>query len=109
MTDDFAVQAVLSRLGHGADAARSIGEVQEELGWTRRQVELAVQQLRLDGHPVASGAAGVWLGDVADMEATYRYLRGRIESQAITAWAVRATLRQMRAAQVDQLQLFDAA
>lgn len=57
--DDMAAQAVLSRLGRGRDAARSIGAIQDELGWTRRQVELAIQALRMDGQPVASGGEGI--------------------------------------------------
>lgn len=107
--DDLAAQAVLARLGHGSDAARSIGDIAEELRWTRRQVELAVQSLRMQGFPVASGRDGVWIGDAQDMEQTYRYLRGRIASQSVTAWAVRSTLRRMRAVEVKQTTLFGEA
>lgn len=109
MTSDFEAQTVLRVLGRGADHARSIGAIAEELGWTRRQVEQAIQQLRLDGQAVASGALGIWLGDASDLEATFRYLRGRIVSQSVTAWAVRQTMRRMRAAQVHQEQLWPAA
>lgn len=89
-------------LNRGRDNAESIGSLAERLRLTRRQVEQAVTDLRRAGHPVASGAEGIWLGDAVDMEQTYRTLRGRIESQSVTAWAVRRTLRQMRDRQYQQ-------
>lgn len=109
MTSDFEAQAVLSQLGRGRDAAEPLGAIAERLNWPRRQVEQAINDLRHAGHPVASGAPGVWLGDARDLEETYRYLRGRIVSQSVTAWAVRATLRRMRSADIEQIELFPAA
>lgn len=107
--DDTARQLVLAQLGWGRDNALPLSAIAERLGWSRRAVEQAVQALRIDGKAVASGSEGVWLGDAADMAATYAYLRGRIVSQSVTAWAVRSTLRRMRAAEVQQLPMFDAA
>jgi hypothetical protein len=75
-------------------------EVVTALENTRRKV--AQKTHCAQGHP--------WTPDnPADMEQTYRYLRGRIVSQSVTAWAVRATLRRMRAANVQQTELFPAA
>lgn len=78
-------------LGSGRDNAEPIGALSERLKLTRRQVEQAVQVLRVDGIPVASGSDGVWLGDAQDMAATAAILRGRLISQYRTLRAVRAT------------------
>lgn len=98
------------RLGLGRDNAFPIGWFAEHLHLSRREVEQAIQQLRLDGKPIASGPDGVWLtNDPADLWATYSGLRGRIASQSATAWAVRRTLRRMRADAFIQEELFPAA
>lgn len=108
--DDMAAQAVLARLGWGADNALTIGDIAEGLNWPRRAVEQAIQQLRLDGKAVASGSAGVWLTtDAMEMWATYSGLRHRVRSQLITANAVRRTARRMRAGTYYQETLFPAA
>jgi biotin operon repressor len=105
LESDFPAQAVLARLGRGKDAARPIGDLQEELGWTRRQVEQAVQSLRLQGFPVCSDGSGIWLGDIADLDATVRSLRGRMVTQYQTYLALRRTLRRMRSVEVKQTSL----
>jgi biotin operon repressor len=94
---DFPAQAVLARLGWGRDNAASIGSLAESLQWPRRAIEQAVQDLRLQGKPIASGPAGVWLtADPDELDATYRSLRNRIKSQSVTAWALRSTSKRMR-------------
>lgn len=110
MTDDFATQAVLARIGWGRDHADSISAIAEALQTSRRSVELAVRALRLDGKPIASAGDGVWLTtDPAELIATFESLRGRVRSQMVTAWAVRQTARRMRAAATYQETLFPAA
>lgn len=105
-----AADLLYHRLGLGRDNAFPIGWFAEHLSLSRREVEAAIQQLRLDGKPVASGPDGVWLtDDPADLWATYSGLRGRIASQSATAWAVRKTLRRMKAADVHQETLFGEA
>jgi biotin operon repressor len=89
-------------LPRGRDNAVSMSEMAEKLSLGRRQVELAIQALRLDGIPVASGSDGVWIGDVNDMAATAHILRGRLISQYRTLRAVRGTTARLRAAQYQQ-------
>ena len=60
-TDDMAAQSLLSRLGRGLDAAKTKAELADELGWTERQVKLAVRDLRLGGWLVLAGNDGYWL------------------------------------------------
>lgn len=109
MKTDLPAQRVLAALGWGGDNARSLSDIAEELNWPRRAVEAAVQELRLDGHPIASGAAGVWLGDAVDLAATLEQLRHRLRSQYATVLAMRRTLRRLRASEVHQEELFPAA
>lgn len=101
---DFATQAVLARLGRGADQARSLAAIAEQLNAPRREVEQAVQSLRVSGFAVCSGSEGVWIGDSADIAATLHSLRGRMVSQYQTYLALRKTLRRMEVTQ--QLPLF---
>ena len=109
-TPDLAAdELVYVWLNRGRDNAEPIGSIAERLKLTRRQVEQAVTDLRRKGMAVCSGNEGVWLGDYADLAETYSQLRGRMRSQAVTAAAVRRTLRRMRDRQVQQITLFDAA
>jgi biotin operon repressor len=106
MSDLDVRDLVHALLGRGKDNAEPIGALAERTHLTRRQVEEAVQSLRLDGVAVASGNDGVWLGDLEDMVATAGILRGRLISQYRTLRAVRATTARLRATSVDQLALF---
>jgi hypothetical protein len=105
VTDDMAAQALLSRLGRGADAARPIGSFQEELGWTRRQVELALRALRLDGWPIGSSGRGVWIADAVELDATIASLHRRLVSQYLTLRKQRELRAQMRARLIEQTTL----
>jgi biotin operon repressor len=108
--DDLYSQAVLSRLGRGADAARSIASIQEQLGWTRRQVELALRALRMEGWPIGSGSRGVWIADAKELDATITSLHRRLVSQYLTLRKQRELRAQMRARLIEQTTLFgDAA
>lgn len=109
LESDFEAQAVLSRLGSGRDAAQTLGSLQETLGWPRRAVEAAVQSLRLHGFPVCSDGSGVWIGDLADVDATIRSLRGRMRNQYQTYKALRETRGRMFATEIKQLTWTDAA
>lgn len=100
----MAAQTVLAVLGRGADNARSLGAIAEQLGWSRRVVEKAVQALRLDGKAVASGSDGIWLTDAAaELDATHHMLVSRLQAQAATADAVKATADRMRGSQQTEL------
>ena len=84
-------------LGHGRDNARSLSDIAEQLGTSRRHVELAIRELRLAGEPIASDGSGVWVTDVPEeLEATYRSLRRRVAQQSVTAWRLRQTARRLR-------------
>jgi biotin operon repressor len=103
VTADLAARDLVHMaLGRGRDKAVPIGELAESLHLSRREVEQAVQTLRLAGIAVASGSDGVWLGDAQDMAATAQILRGRLISQYQTLRAVRATTARLRAAQYQQ-------
>lgn len=101
---------LLVRLGYGRDNAFPIGWYAEHLHLSRREVEQAVQQLRLDGIGVCSGPDGIWLShDPVDVADTLQHLRGRLVNQYRTYLALRRTLRRMRADAYVQEELFPAA
>ena len=102
---DLERQVVLGRLTWGRDGAATLGELAESLNWPRRVVEKAVQQLRLDGHPVCSDGSGLWLS-YEDLDATIASLRGRLRHQYATLRALQNTARRRG---YRQTTLFDAA
>jgi hypothetical protein len=101
----MAAQTVLAALGRGADAARPISVFAENLQWTRRQVELALRALRLDGWPIGSSGRGVWLADAAELDATIASLQRRLVSQYKTLRKQRELRAQMRARLLQQTTL----
>jgi biotin operon repressor len=109
--NDVAAQVVFANLGRGADAARSIASIQDQLGWTRRQVELALRALRMEGWPIGSGSSrGVWLADAKELDTTIASLHRRLVSQYLTLRKQRELRAQMRARLIQQTTLFgDAA
>lgn len=100
---------IRTRLMWGRDRARTIGSLQEQLRCTRRTVERAIEQSRLEGFPVCTGPEGVWLTtDAAELRAHADRLRQRAITQLLGARALRATAR--RHERVQQTTLFgDAA
>lgn len=73
---------------------RTIGDIAEDMHVSRRAVEKAVEQLRLDGAPIITGSAGVWLTTSPDeLRAAYRSLRRRYIHQAIGARVLLKTAR----------------
>jgi hypothetical protein len=95
VTDLSTSDLVLLWLNRGRDGARTIGDLAETLKLPRRQVEEAVQTLRLAEWPVCSGPEGMWLGDSADLLQTLASLRGRLRSQYATYRALRRALARL--------------
>jgi hypothetical protein len=88
------------RLGYGRDRARTIGFLQEQLGVSRRIVEKAIEQLRLEGCPVCTGSAGAWLTtDAAELRAHAGALRSRAARIFRGADALEATAARHERAQ----------
>jgi biotin operon repressor len=83
-------------LNRGRDNARSLSAIAETTKLSRRQVEAAVQRLRLNGYEVCSGPEGVWLGDDVDVTQTIASLRSRLRSQYKTLRAMQQGQRRRR-------------
>jgi hypothetical protein len=98
---------VRTRLMYGRDRARTIGELQEQLGTSRRIVERAIEQSRLEGFPVISDGDGVYLAQTAEeVRACADRLNRRLVTQYKTVRAMRRTAQRMRAAAYVQTSLF---
>jgi DNA-binding IscR family transcriptional regulator len=89
---------VRAALFWGADRAVSIGELAERLNLSRRQVELALNELARSGsYPIVSGPRGVYLSDSPDeIDAYADALRARLEHQAARIKGLRDCARRMR-------------
>jgi biotin operon repressor len=87
----------------------TISQIAEDMKVSRRQVEHAIEQLRLDGTPICTGSPGVWLSQSApELYAHAERLRSRAIHVLLGARALRATAR--RHERVQQTTLFgDAA
>lgn len=102
--DDMAVQALLSRLGRGLDAAKTKAALADELGWTERAVKAVVRDARLDGWLILAGNDGYWLeGNPSEWLARQR---SQIIAMSLTYRAVRNTWRRQQAAAVKQTTLW---
>ena len=85
---------LLVNLRWGRDGARTLGELSESMGAPRRALEKAVEELRVDGKPICTGAEGVWLTDsAAELRDQYRRLRARYVKQAVNARVLLRTAR----------------
>lgn len=94
-----------TRLYFGRDRAVTIGQLQEQLGVSRRIVERAVEELRLSGAPICSGTEGLWLSlDARELYAHAERLRSRAIHVLLGARALRATAR--RHERVEQTELW---
>jgi len=103
MSDLGWADVLLTRLGRGADAARTLSGLAEDLGCPRRAVEAAIQELRLRGWLVMTGGFGAYLTfDPTEGRTMYRRLRSRYVNQAVTA---RAMLRAVQRIEASQLTL----
>jgi biotin operon repressor len=98
---------VRSALKWGADGAQSISELAERLNLSRRQVEVALQELASSGsYPLIAGPRGVYLASSADeVDAYADALRARLTHQALRIRGLRKCARAMR----QPLTLWDAA
>jgi predicted DNA-binding transcriptional regulator YafY len=80
-------------LGRGRDAARSIADIAESFGVSRRQVERELEEAVKGGLPVIACERGVYLAQTpAEARAYADSLDGRIaaiaaRSRALRAWA----------------------
>lgn len=75
----------------------TIDHLTRAVGCSRREMEQAIETLRLEGFPIIAGAAGVSLTD--DPHELERYIearRRRLVSQYQGTRALRAALRKMR-------------
>lgn len=88
---------ILSALGHGKASARTKRHIAAELGISTREVEEAIQQARLDGHPIISGDNGYYIGTADEARACADRLRSRAIHQLETAQALTATAERMSA------------
>lgn len=97
---------VRTRLMYGRDRARTIGELQEQLGTSRRIVERAIEQSRLEGFPVISDGDGVYLAQTSEeVRACADRLNRRLISQYRTVRSMRRTAARMKAPVVVQQDL----
>ena len=97
-------ERLFANLFWGEDRARSIGDIAEAHGCSRRMVEKAAEQLRADGSPICSGRSGLWLSDdPVELRHQYRALRSRAIGQMVNA---RRLLRTARAFERQQMRLW---
>jgi biotin operon repressor len=97
MTDPELVLATLQ----ASNAPRTIADLEQATGIPRREVEAALQALRLAGEPIGSGSRGVWLVRTAqEAREMAQRLRERAETQLATAGALAATADEMAAAEM---------
>jgi biotin operon repressor len=81
-------------LRYGRDRARTLGELAEDMGISRRLVEKAIESMRLDGVPVCTGSEGAWLSvDSRELYAHAAALRSRAIHVLLGARALRRTAR----------------
>ena len=92
---------IRTRLSWGADHPVTIGQLAESMKVSRRVVERAVEQLRLEGQPLCTGSAGLWLSrDPAELRQHYQALRRRYIRQAVGARALLRTAIRFEKAQM---------
>jgi biotin operon repressor len=83
---------------------RTKAELAERTGWTKRDVELAIQAARLDGAPIASSQDGYWLTlSPQTIRECAERLRHRIRSQYRTWRALRSTARRLDGVELERL------
>jgi hypothetical protein len=101
VTDLAVADVLLAHLGRGADNARTLSELAEDLRVPRRTIEAAIQQLRLRSYLVCTDNRGAWLSfDPVEGRTMYRRLRSRYVHQAVTARAMLRTVQKIEASQL---------
>jgi biotin operon repressor len=80
----------------------TIADIARDLGLPRREVEQAIQSLRLQGNPIATGQDGVRLARTADeLAESNRSLHHRLVQQYQTLRAQRRAEARLRAGESD--------
>ena len=101
-----AAATLLAGLRRGRDNARSLSELAEDTNLPRRDLEKAIRELRLAGHPICSGSEGIYFGErAADIDATLAQLDSRIRSQFATRRALRRVRRRLAGIQRGEVEL----
>lgn len=81
----------------------TIRQLATSLSVPRREVEEAIQALRLDGHPIATGQHGVRLvNDADELAESNRSLHHRLKAQYQTLRAQRKAERRLRERETSQ-------
>ena len=107
MTPDWPT-LVATHLFWGRDRAVTIGQIAEDMDASRRSVEQAIEQLRLEGRPICTGSPGVWLStDSRELYEHAERLRSRAIHVLLGARALRRTARGHE--RVQQTTIWDAA
>lgn len=89
-------------LFYGRDRAVTLGQLQEQLGTSRRQVERAIEALVLGGAPVVTGGDGAYLStDARELAEAAKALQARAVTILRRARALRATARRHGAQQME--------
>lgn len=88
---------VLAAIGHGSANARRKTDLARSVGWSTREVELAIQAARLDGHAICSDERGYWFGTASEVQACADRLRRRAGNQLLTARAMRRAAKRLEA------------
>jgi hypothetical protein len=92
---------LLSLIGASADSAVTLSAIATAAGVSRREVEQAVYDARMEGRPIVTGPNGAWRAqDALEAASMADRLRRRALHQLLTARALRATARRMRAVEL---------
>lgn len=104
-SDLLLVDHLRLHLSYGVANARTKKHLAEATGYTPREIEEAIRQMRLSGLLIASGPLGYWMASPDEMAQTIASLQGRLVSQYRTIRALRGALRAHRAIVEGQLGL----
>lgn len=101
---------VRTRLVYGRDRARTIGDIAEQLGTSRRTIEAAVETLRREGAPICTGSDGVYLStDARELREHAERLRSRAIHVLLGARALRTTARRFEKHQQTMIEWSEAS
>lgn len=97
---------MIRHLNVGADAAITLSELAEMTGQSRRAIEAAIHDARLQGVPICTDHRGAWLATTPqEAREQAQRLRTRAIHQIETAQALERAAKRM----ADPLTLWDAA
>lgn len=99
----------MSLLQYVTATPKTIRVLAEDTGWTRREVELEINRLRLDGVPLVTDGDGVRFAQTADeARLCATRLRQRAIHQLLTSRALRRAAQRMAAREQEQGSLWAA-